>query len=53
MEATPSPTPEATPEATVAPTPEPTPSVFTLSFVGDITPDMLAAYLEALKPELQ
>lgn len=44
MEATPSPTPEAAPSATPEPTPEPTPQTFTLSFVGDITPDSVAAF---------
>jgi poly-gamma-glutamate capsule biosynthesis protein CapA/YwtB (metallophosphatase superfamily) len=43
LEATPAPV--STPAAeTPVPTPEPTPAVFTLSFVGDITPDTVAAF---------
>ncbi len=42
--AAPSPTPETTPTPTPEPTPEPTPQVYTISFIGDITPDSVAAH---------
>jgi poly-gamma-glutamate synthesis protein (capsule biosynthesis protein) len=38
------PTPEMAPEPTAEPTPEPTPQAFTLSFIGDITPDCVPFY---------
>ncbi|MEG1790320.1 MAG: CapA family protein [Oscillospiraceae bacterium] len=40
LEQTPAPPPTETP----APTPEPTPESFTLSFIGDITPDCVPAF---------
>ena len=36
--------PEATPSPTPEPTPEPTPQEFTISFIGDITPDTVSYY---------
>lgn len=38
------PTPEPTPTPTPEPTPEPTPQVYTLSLIGDITPDCVPYY---------
>lgn len=37
-------TPEPTPEPTTEPTPEPTPQVYTLSLIGDITPDCVSYF---------
>ena len=36
--------PEATPSPSPEPTPEPTPQEFTISFIGDITPDTVSYY---------